>query len=45
MSDNRNKLFKRKAKDNDDLLPTIIYDGKNVEEIDTDFFLVNIAHG
>ncbi len=43
--ENKTKLVKRKAKDNDDLLPSIIYDGKNTNEIDTDFFLVNIAHG
>jgi hypothetical protein len=44
-NENKSKLIKRKPKDNDDLLPSIIYDGKNTDEIDTDFFLVNVAHG
>lgn len=36
---------KRQPVDENDILPQIIQEGKSIEQIETDFFLVNLAHG
>ncbi len=43
--DTRQVMSKRQPVDMDDLLPTVINNGKNVDTVENDFFLVNIAHG
>jgi hypothetical protein len=43
--DTKTCMHKRHSKDSNDMLPSIIYDGKSVESIENDFFLVNIGSG
>ncbi|CAK63271.1 unnamed protein product (macronuclear) [Paramecium tetraurelia] len=44
-SERRKVLQVREAKNELDVLPSFVYNGKSVKEFEPDFFIVNVAHG